>query len=217
MPTEQELLERIKELELKLQQRDTYLDSMKTLKENYSKLREFMMKKGLDPDSDPEEGWSSIIGQKEEAKKTLEQKLQELTDKFGNLQKAYDNERMEKVNYEIKGKLKNKLTDVIGADEMIELLVLQQKAKLKDDNLFFKKSETEEIPFDDYLTEFKSKNPERFRVQQSSTSSNNKQEFKQNKNDGGSKKTIKYEEFFKLAPNEQEKLLSENVTIENNN
>lgn len=211
--TLEEALEKIKELELKVQQRDTYLESVKSIKDKYNSLREFMMKKGLDPDSNPEEGWTSIIGQKEEAKKTLESKLEELTNKFNNLNKMYEDEKREKTNFEIKGKLKNKLEDIIGAEDLIELLVLQNKTKIKDDNLFFKKSEAEEIPFDDFLNDYRTKNPERVRV--SKQQDPKKTEFKQNKNDQSGSKFIKYEDYLKLNDDEKLKTIAENIEIIN--
>lgn len=211
--TLEEALEKIKELELKVQQRDTYLESVKSIKDKYNSLREFMMKKGLDPDTNPEEGWTSIIGQKEEAKKTLESKLEELTNKFNNLNKMYEDEKREKTNFEIKGKLKNKLEDIIGAEDLIELLVLQNKAKIKDDNLFFKKSEAEEIPFDDFLNDYRTKNPERVRVSKQQDPAK-KTEFKQNKNEPSSK-SIKYEDYLKLSDDEKQKAIAENIEIIN--
>lgn len=213
--TLEELQAQVNDLTLKLQQRDILLENMKGVKDNFNKMREFLLKKGIDPDTNPEDSWSNVIGQKEQAKKTLEQQLSDLTGKFNDLNNKYEQATKEATNGKIKSSLKGKLNDIIGADDLIELLVLQNKVDIKGDDIFYRKSDAEAIKFDDFLTEYKTKNAERVRVQHNG-GNQPPAKAKTNTNDNsGNSKVMKYTDYIKLDSAAQQKALQDNITIEN--
>jgi hypothetical protein len=182
--------------ELEKENNSTVRETM-SHKKGYKQLADFLADKGFDVKGDLEEQWSnSIVGKSKSELETLSKKLDKIT-------AAYERSEQEKVklsedafNNRIKSDLSEKMKDVIGGNDLIELWLSKKKIKSLDNNKVIFDDDGDEISLDKAVEKFKKSNPDRVKVSQNSGSgsSGNSSTSQQTTET----KKIKADEFYKM-------------------
>jgi hypothetical protein len=189
---------RIAELEIdnKREARDN-----QTNRKGYNALKKFLEDKGFDVLGDLEEQWNATGPGKSKTE------LDDLNKKLDKLTKQYERSESEKaalqeqtVYSKIKGDLAEKMKDVIGGQDLIDLWVATKKIKLSENGKTVFDDDGEEIGIDKAVEKFKKNNPDRISVKQKDGggTTGKKDSGADGSTSGNEKKKMSDEDFYKL-------------------
>lgn len=189
--------------ELQIQQKQDARDNQSNRK-GYNGLKKFLEAKGFDVDNDLEEQWDSSGPGKSKTQ------LDDLNKKLDVLNRKYEKSEQEKAALQeqstyskIKGDLKEKMKDVIGGQDLIDLWVATKKIKVSDTGKTIFDDDGEEVSLDKAVEKFIKNNPDRIKVSQKNGAGS-----QGNKESGAHKNTetkeVKSEDFYNMSQKDRE-------------
>jgi chromosome segregation ATPase len=136
-------------------------------KKGYQGLKAFLESKGIDPQGDLEEQWQNTSGKAKTEVDVLTKRLDKISAQLERAEKEKA-ELSEQATYsKIRTELSDKMKDIIGNDELIDLWIAKKKIKI-DGNKPIYDDDGDEITMDKAVEKYRKTHPERVKISQSS-------------------------------------------------
>lgn len=190
--TVQEAEARIAELELESKNlvRDTV-----SHKKGYKALSDFLESKGFDVKGDLEDQWTNTTGKSKTEVEALTKQVQKLTGAYEKMEKENMMLAEEKESNTLSSVLSERMKDVIGGKDQIELWVKTKRVKLSEGKpVYF--DGTKETPLEVAVESWKKENPDRIKMSQNPGGGSHSASKEENSQQ---KQTLKKGEFTKLT------------------
>lgn len=143
----------------------TITRDLMTHKKGYKQLSEFLSAKGFDPNGNLEDQWEATAGKSKTELETTAKSLEKMQRAHDKLLQDLAAERTEKEQGSIRNELSNKMRDIVGGEDHIELLIAKGKVKLEKGKIVYLDGD-KETPADTYIESYRKNNPDRVRVKQ---------------------------------------------------
>ena len=180
--------------ELELENKNLVRDTV-SHKKGYKALSDFLEGKGFDVKGDLEDQWTNTTGKSKTEVDALTKQVQKLTGAYEKMEKENLMLAEEKETNTLSGVLSDKMKDVIGGKDQIELWVKTKRVKLSEGKpVYF--DGTKELPLETAVESWKKENPDRIRVDQSAGGGSHPAA---KENGGQQKQTLKKGDFSKLT------------------
>ena len=176
------------------------------------KLKDFFEGKGFDLSSDLEEQWTQTAGKQKSDLDSLSAKFDKISKQLEKAEKEKA-ELAEQATYgKIKSELSEKMKDVIGADELIELWLSKKKISTEGNKPTFN-DDGDEIPLDKAIEKYRKTHPERVKITQNSGSGSSGSQQKE-QGTGTEAKKIKADEFYAMDKKAKDTFIKSGGQIE---
>jgi len=173
----------------------TITRDLMTHKKGYKGLADFLESKGFDLKGDLSDQWENTTGKTKSELELLTGKLAKMEKAQERLMQEKEEAAMQLQETTIRSKLLDKMKDVIGAEDVVDLWIAKKRVKLDNGEVLYVDKD-KEISADSHLESYKKNNAERIRIQQTNGGQSSGQTGQQGQQE---KRSMKMDDYKRLT------------------